>query len=217
MSAIIVTTHTSRRSVFSTNVSTALTAIFLCVSLIGFTGSLWIQGKALLAQYLISHAWAQTLEANEQFNGETLTHHKPWAWADTWPVARLRVADHGIDLYVLAGAQGNSLAFGPGHISGTAAPTEHGTVAISGHRDTHFHFLKDVSKGTEIELQDSHGRWRTYRVIQFDVKNSNTDPLEIDINHDQIKLITCYPFDALVPGGPLRYVVTAQPLPLSMH
>jgi sortase A len=23
-------------------------------------------------------------------------------------------------------------------------------------------------------------------------------------------LITCYPFDAVVPGGPLRYVVTAR-------
>lgn len=26
---------------------------------------------------------------------------------------------------------------------------------------------------------------------------------------DRLTLITCYPFDAIVPGGPLRYVVTA--------
>ena len=25
-----------------------------------------------------------------------------------------------------------------------------------------------------------------------------------------LTLITCYPFDAIVPGGPLRYVVRAQ-------
>jgi sortase A len=24
-----------------------------------------------------------------------------------------------------------------------------------------------------------------------------------------LTLVTCYPFDAIVPGGPLRYVVTA--------
>ena len=26
-----------------------------------------------------------------------------------------------------------------------------------------------------------------------------------------LTLITCYPFDAVVPGGPLRYVVVATP------
>jgi sortase A len=25
-----------------------------------------------------------------------------------------------------------------------------------------------------------------------------------------LTLVTCYPFDALVPGGPLRYIVTAE-------
>jgi len=27
--------------------------------------------------------------------------------------------------------------------------------------------------------------------------------------HRQLTLVTCYPFDAIVPGGPLRYVVFA--------
>jgi len=25
-------------------------------------------------------------------------------------------------------------------------------------------------------------------------------------------LVTCYPFDAVVPGGPLRFVVQAEPV-----
>ncbi len=42
----------------------------------------------------------------------------------------------------------------------------------------------------------------------------------VDIDHDPylslssegsaLVLVTCYPFDALRPGGPLRYVVTAR-------
>ncbi|HEY7774277.1 MAG TPA: class GN sortase [Marinagarivorans sp.] len=212
MSTIIVSTQTSRRSVFSTKFSTVATVVFLSVSLLGFGSSLWIHTKAQLAQYLIAHAWQKTLAAND---AEATI--KPWHWADTWPVARLRIPEQGIDLYVLAGAQGNSLAFGPGHISSTQLPTQQGTVAISGHRDTHFNFLQHVSKGTAIELQNSRGQWRTYRVTGLEIKNSSTEPWQIDTSADLLTLITCYPFDAVAPGGPLRYLVTAQPLPLSMH
>jgi hypothetical protein len=28
---------------------------------------------------------------------------------------------------------------------------------------------------------------------------------------EKLTLITCYPFDAILPGGPLRYVVEAMP------
>jgi sortase A len=31
-----------------------------------------------------------------------------------------------------------------------------------------------------------------------------------DPERDQLVLVTCYPFDAMVPGGPLRYVVIAE-------
>ena len=33
---------------------------------------------------------------------------------------------------------------------------------------------------------------------------------------ERLLLVTCYPFDALVPGGPLRYVVVADPEPAEM-
>ena len=44
----------------------------------------WIHAKAQLAQYLLQRAWERTLR------GEPAA--KPWPWADTWPVARLRGA-----------------------------------------------------------------------------------------------------------------------------
>ena len=31
----------------------------------------------------------------------------------------------------------------------------------------------------------------------------------LDAGDDRLTLVTCYPFDARVPGGPLRYVVVA--------
>ena len=72
--------------------------------------ALWIHVKARLAQTLLHRAWERTIA------GET--HVKPWPWADTWPVARLRVPAHGIDLVVLDGMTGRTLAFAPGASAG---------------------------------------------------------------------------------------------------
>jgi hypothetical protein len=37
----------------------------------------------------------------------------PWPWAYTWPIARLMLPFKEIELIVLNGAYGRSLAFGP--------------------------------------------------------------------------------------------------------
>ena len=66
----------------------------------------WIHAKALVAQVLLRRAWAET-----QRGAQTA---RPWPWADTWPVARLRSEQHGVDLIVLEGATGEATAFAPG-------------------------------------------------------------------------------------------------------
>ena len=62
----------------------------------------YIHAKAWLAQALIAQAWTRTLAGEERA--------KPWPWADTWPVARLRAPEQDVDLYVLAGADGRTIA-----------------------------------------------------------------------------------------------------------
>lgn len=109
----------------------------------------WIYAKALLAQQLLQRAWVRTLAGD--------SHVKPWPWADTWPVARLRVPAHGVDLIVLDGVSGRTLAFAPGLASGSARPGAPGTAIISGHRDTHFRFLEHLEPGDEI-IVDTPGR-----------------------------------------------------------
>ena len=56
----------------------------------------WIHAKAALASHLVSNAWAETLASGEPA--------RPWPWADTWPVARLRFPTLKRDIPVLAGA-----------------------------------------------------------------------------------------------------------------
>nr|WP_010131000.1 class GN sortase [Microbulbifer agarilyticus] len=174
-------------------------------------GASWILAKAELSQYLISSAWERQLHAGEI--------HKPWPWADTWPVARLKL-DQQKPLVVLQGTSGEALAFGPGlHEASTLPVTQqHGddtpvrTTVIAAHRDTHFRGLEKLQVGMGVQLQGRDGRWRHYRVRGTRVVDSSRETLPVS-DRPGLLLVTCYPFGALEAGGPLRYLVYAEPVP----
>ena len=46
----------------------------------------------------------------------------------------------------------------------------------------------------------------------MEVVDSRRQELVIEPGLSRISLVTCFPFDSLRPGGPLRYVVTALPV-----
>lgn len=185
-------------------VVTALIVVLAAIGTWQFGHAAWIYLKAQLAQSLLQRAWARTM------NGEQ--HVKPWPWADTWPVARLRAPYHGMDMIVLAGASGRTLAFGPALVNDGIEPDGHGTLIISGHRDTHFQFVQTLSKGDELRIERPGQPHRTYRVTETQVIDSRITHLVSDPDVDQLLLVTCYPFEAIMPGGPLRYLVTAERL-----
>lgn len=161
----------------------------------------WIFAKAELAQLLLESAWAETLAAGRDT--------KPWPWADTWPVGRLTVPRLAVSEIVLAGAHGEAMAFGPGHVASTPPPGREGNVAVGGHRDTHFRFLKELVVGDEILLTGRDGVPRRYRVAETAIVDHRDLRATAPTLAPTLTLITCYPFDALAPGGPLRYVVRA--------
>ena len=164
----------------------------------------YIPAKAWLAQELMLRAWSRMQ------SGETRV--TPWPWADTWPIARLTARAGDVDLIVLAGGSGRTLAFGPGHLGASVLPGEIGNAVIAGHRDTHFQFLKDVQAGEVLTLESSRGIEHSYEVIGVDIVDSEKGSLVLDTDAAMLSLVTCYPFDAIDAGGPLRYVVTARML-----
>ncbi len=180
----------------------------LCIGALAVIGAwqlgagLYIHAKAWLAQRLIASAWTQTLHG--------AVHVKPWPWADSWPVARLSVPGSGVDLYVLADASGRTLAFGPGHVSGTASLGSAGAAMIAGHRDTHFRFLRLLARDSMMQLELSDGTIHHYRVTETHMLDVRIERLDVDTDRPTLTLLTCYPFDALTPGGPLRYAVVAE-------
>ncbi len=161
----------------------------------------WIEAKAWLARGLIEQAWQATLASG--------VPHRPWPWADTWPVARLRVPGRGIERLVLHGASGRTLAFGPAWDSASAAPGAPGPVLLTGHRDTHFRFLAGLVPGETLALAHAGGETR-YRVEAAEMFDTRWQRLVDRDGGDRLVLVTCFPFDTLRPGGPLRYAVTAR-------
>ena len=163
--------------------------------------ALWIYAKAELAQLLLQRAWSRTLAGKPM--------PKPWPWADTWPVARLRVVRYGIDLVILANASGRTLAFGPAYLSSSAPPGENGTTILAGHRDTHFAFLPRLQPADELLMETSDGLRHRYLVRAVSIVDSRTATIGSD-DMPRLALVTCYPFDAIMPGGSLRFVVIAE-------
>ena len=178
----------------------------MAVSLPLVVHALWIPAKAQLAQLLLQDAWARAQHG--------ISAPRPWPWADTWPVARLVSEQHGVDLYVLAGAQGNSLAFGPGHVDGTALPGTAGNAAVGGHRDTSFAFLERVQLGDVLEVETRLGERVRYAVVETAIVDEKDTRALQDEPGRALTLITCWPFHALHPGGSDRYVVRALEVPL---
>ena len=166
-----------------------------------FAHGSYIPAKAWLAQELMQRAWSRT---------STDVHRvHPWPWADTWPVARLTAKEGSVDLIVLAGGSGRTLAFGPGHLGASALPGERGNTVIAGHRDTHFRFLQSLRTGETLELQTATGLRYRYQVVEAAVVDSRAAAIALESDLDVLSLVTCFPFDAVDPGGPMRYVVTA--------
>ncbi len=163
----------------------------------------WIHIKAMTAQYLLHHAWQQTLTSRQPI--------KPWPWADTWPVGRLLVPRLEIDQIILAGTSGQALAFGPGKVRNREdSAHDSQNIVLSGHRDTHFSFIQEVHLGDKFSVQSPQGAWLSFTVTKMEVMDSRIQTLGVNEDKDDLRLITCYPFDALSTGGPLRYVVQAE-------
>jgi sortase A len=181
-------------------VASALSVLLLAVGGVQGGRGAWIYAKAEIAQVLLRRSWAETKSGRERV--------RPWPWADAWPVARIILPDG--DSIVLGGANGRNLAFAPGHLDGTALPGASGTCVIAGHRDTHFAVLENLVEGDPVQLEDASGNVTVYRVTATAVVDESKTEVLADGPTPTLVLITCWPFDAVNPGGSLRYVVWAE-------
>jgi sortase A len=169
--------------------------------------ALYLHAKAELAGVLIRRAWQESLQKGGP--------RPPWPWADTHPVARLRIPSLGYDEIVLDAATPRTLAFGPARLLSSAALGEPGNLVLAGHRTSWFRRIEALAAGDSIKLEwfdARRGRLleRTYTVNAIRVVLPEDLGLLAPTSDDALTLITCYPFGRS-PRSPRRFVVRAAP------
>ncbi len=174
--------------------------ILLALGLWHVSASGYMLAKAYLAQYLIEDAWQKTKLDSQQ--------HRPWSWADTFPVFEIIVPRINKSTIVLQGDSGRNMAFSATHTGSSGLPGSKKTTVISGHRDSHFEYLQQLKIGDKI-LTNTKTKSYSYRIERFEVVDSRKQQIQIS-NKDQLILTTCYPFNTLQTGGSLRFVVYAS-------
>lgn len=162
----------------------------------------YLTAKAELAQHLLHQAWDEMKAGALEV--------KPWPWADTHPLIKLHLGVDEQPLIVLAGASGRNLAFAPAHVSGSVQPGGVGVSVIGGHRDTHFSVLQHAQLNDAFSIEYPGGEYSEYRVVNIAVVDSRTSRIALDSSQPMLALVSCYPFDGVDSGGPLRFVVMAE-------
>jgi sortase A len=164
----------------------------------------WITMKAEVAQVLLDRAFTQSVASGQPV--------KAWNWADTWPVAELRIRTLNARAIVLNGASGEALAFGPAWLAETAKPGERGTSVISAHRDTHFDFLQHAKIGDTISITRTDALTFTYRITRTRIADATNSGITRNTPGHNLVLSTCWPFNGLTQGRE-RYIVEAVMVP----
>jgi len=173
-----------------------------------FGRALYMHAKAELAGVLVRRAWNESVQSGRP--------HAPWPWADTHPVARIRIQRLGYDEIVLEGAAPRTLAFGPAHLLNGTAVGGPGNLVLAGHRTSWFRPLEEIAQGDTIQIQwfdGHHGglQARTYAVNAIRVVEPQETSLLAPTPDDELTLITCYPFGRS-PRSPQRFIVRASPV-----
>jgi sortase A len=110
--------------------------------------------------------------------------------------------------YVLAGTNGASLPFGPGHMDGTALPGQPGSIVIAAHRDTHFRFLSELRTGASVRITGIDGKTEQFTISRQEIIDSRLHGIVPAQVGSELILVTCEPTSEFSFRGPFRLVVT---------
>ncbi len=167
--------------------------------------SLQMPAKAALGSWLLDRAWSETVAAGPEAEAV-----KPWPGADIAPVGRIRFPSLDAERVILNDASGEAMAWGAGHVRGTAELGAPGVSGIAAHRDSHFALLAKLGPGDEVVLQTRAGADQRYVVEGARVVDAKSWRFPAVFEGPEVlALLTCWPVEALTPGDE-RLVVYAR-------
>lgn len=102
------------------------------------------------------------------------------------------------------------MAFSAARMSSSGMPGQSKTTVVSGHKDSHFEYLKNIRIGDKIIVQDKN-QSHQFIVKATNIIDSKKEKILIR-NINELVLTTCYPFSDFQFGGSLRFIVYAVPI-----
>lgn len=101
------------------------------------------------------------------------------------------------------------LKSGVGIYNGSSVPGYGKTILAAGHNNTYFNGLKYAKKGQIIKIRTNYGNYQ-YEITDTQVKDmDDSSAYDLDADHENLILYTCYPFDEL-GLTPNRFFVYAK-------
>lgn len=125
-------------------------------------------------------------------------------------LGRIEIPRANVSAVILEGIEEKWLLQAAGHLPGTALPGEAGNAALAGHRDSFFRGLRKVRLDDTIVVT-TPTKTRRYVVESIRLVPPEDTRVLAPTNHDQLTLVTCYPFGYIGPA-PKRFVVLARGL-----
>lgn len=96
---------------------------------------------------------------------------------------------------IVEGADSKQLAYGIGHIPGTAAVGSTGNCVLAGHRGsrygTYFKYLNKLSEGDTVKITDKDGNIHQYEVVSWEVVGPYDNSVKAQGTEKELTLLTC--------------------------
>jgi len=176
----------------------SLALVILGIALLGYVGS----------EYWGMYRSQKNLEAEWERQATAVSTPEHPVLSPDQMLTRVVIPKIGLDAIVVEGASRKALSEGPGHMKETANPGENGNAVITGHRDTFFRHIYELTKGDRVQVR-RNGKTFTYEVTGKRIVLPE-DISVIKPTHDpQLTLITCYPTYYIGPA-PKRLVVFSK-------
>lgn len=178
------------------------------------SAALIVAGIAILAY--VGFQYDSMLHAQRELQAQwqrqqaqaTLVASKSPEPASEQVLTRLEIPKINLDAVVVEGDSRKQLLLGPGHIVQSASPGESGNAVITGHRDTFFRHIFELSEGDEIVVERNGQKFRYAVTGKRVVKPEDVSVLN-PTQDAELTLITCYPTYYIGPA-PERLVVFSK-------
>lgn len=123
-------------------------------------------------------------------------------------IGELTIPKISASLPIFHGTDEDELEKGVGHFAGSVLPGENDNSVLSGHRDTVFRKLGDVTVGDLLVVNTSAGEF-TYKVRKVRIVDADDRTVIVPKPRATLTVTTCYPFD-YIGDAPQRYILVGD-------